>query len=123
MIDLDQFVAEYIRAMLWADLEGPGDSGGGDPTMTPGRLAPEATARCRADCAKFLADHAAEVELALEHQDAGRIAHDLWLTRQGHGSGFWDGDYPDDLGERLTRAAKAMGEAYPEVGDDGRVYV
>lgn len=38
-----------------------------------------------------------------------RAAHDFWLTRNGHGAGFWDRGYPDDLGDRLTKAAKAAG--------------
>jgi|TARA_R110000744_G_scaffold366338_1_gene475354 hypothetical protein len=24
-----------------------------------------------------------------------RIGHDFWLTRNGHGAGFWDGDWND----------------------------
>ena len=24
-----------------------------------------------------------------------RIGHDFWLTRNGHGAGFWDGDWDD----------------------------
>jgi hypothetical protein len=38
--------------------------------------------------------------------DPGRAGHDFWLTSQGHGAGYWDGDYPYELGQRLTQAAK-----------------
>lgn len=34
--------------------------------------------------------------------------HDFWLTRVGHGAGFWDRGL-GDLGERLTDASKAYG--------------
>lgn len=36
--------------------------------------------------------------------------HDLWLTRSGHGCGYWDRGL-GELGDRLTEAAKAMGSA------------
>ena len=37
--------------------------------------------------------------------------HDLWLTRQGHGSGFWDASrqYDAGLSQRLTAYAEALG--------------
>lgn len=37
--------------------------------------------------------------------------YDLWLTANGHGSGFWDGDWGDD-GDFLTLAADAVGESH-----------
>lgn len=48
--------------------------------------------------------------------------HDFWLTRAGHGAGFWDGDLPEELGERLTQASKAAGNREPYIGDDGLIY-
>jgi len=35
----------------------------------------------------------------------GMAGHDLWLTSQGHGAGFWDGDWPDPYGEMFTDKA------------------
>jgi hypothetical protein len=40
------------------------------------------------------------------------VAHDFWLTRNYHGAGFWDGDYPDDIGEKLTALAHTYSEKY-----------
>jgi len=48
--------------------------------------------------------------------------HDFWLTRNGHGAGFWDRGY-GAIGERLTAATKPYGEKYAYVGDDGKVYL
>lgn len=53
--------------------------------------------------------------------DPEQIGHDFWLTRNGHGAGFWD----RGLGERgdyLTSMAKPHGEAYLIIGDDGGLY-
>ena len=40
-------------------------------------------------------------------------AHDFWFTRNGHGAGFWDGDWDDVLGnygEKFTKIAEGYGE-------------
>lgn len=39
-----------------------------------------------------------------------RAGHDFWLTRNGHGCGFWDGDWTEQAGEKLTDLAKGFGE-------------
>jgi hypothetical protein len=69
----------------------------------------------------------------LTGQDAEHIAHDFWLTRNGHGAGFWDGDYDLDgynddaltnkLGKYLTALSKGFGECKLYVGKDNLVYV
>ena len=33
---------------------------------------------------------------------------DLYLTSHGHGCGFWDGDWPEDIGDALTELAREM---------------
>jgi len=48
--------------------------------------------------------------------DRDKIAHDLCLTINGHGAGFWDGDYSSDgigssiVGDRLTAIARSFTE-------------
>lgn len=43
----------------------------------------------------------------IEHRP---IEHDFFLTRNGHGAGFWDGDY--ERGDELTTITKSFGEDY-----------
>ena len=45
-----------------------------------------------------------------------------WLTRNGHGAGFWDGDWPEPVASRLTKSAKRFGSFDLYVGDDGKVH-
>lgn len=52
------------------------------------------------------------------HQPAVMLGHDLWLTRNGHGAGFWDRGL-GTLGDRLSEAARSLGEAQAIVLDDG----
>lgn len=42
---------------------------------------------------------------------ASLCATDFWLTRNGHGAGFWDRG-AGSVGKRLTDAAKSYGERY-----------
>ena len=48
--------------------------------------------------------------------------HDFWLTRNGHGAGFWDGDWREPYGIALDKLAKSFGEVSLYLGDDGRIY-
>lgn len=45
-----------------------------------------------------------------EEIDNGAIEHDFFLTRNGHGAGFWDGNY--ECGDELTAIAEGFGEDY-----------
>lgn len=46
---------------------------------------------------------------------------DFWLTRNGHGAGFWDRGL-GDVGTRLTCAAHNYGSVDLYAGDDGLIY-
>lgn len=51
------------------------------------------------------------------------VGHDLWLTANGHGTGFWDRGL-DELGTRLAKAAHESGcNADSYIGDDGVMYL
>lgn len=52
-----------------------------------------------------------------DYGSASLMGHDLWLTRNGHGAGFWDRGL-GALGDRLSDAARSMGEADSWVRDD-----
>ena len=52
----------------------------------------------------------------------GQLGHDLWLTRNHHGAGFWDRGYGPD-GDRLTQLCKPMGTDDAYIGDDGTIHL
>jgi hypothetical protein len=120
-LGMDEFTASYLESALWSSTDDDGtplDAAKYSDT----ELAPETVARFKADCDKFRADNAEALAQASEYQSETHLAHDFWLTRNGHGAGFWDGDYPKELGERLTEASKLFGECDLYIGDDGLVY-
>lgn len=119
MKKLDQFTMAYVECALWSSTTGDGtplDSIGAEVSL-------EALERMEADCTKFQETNAALLEQASEYQSVSHQGHDFWLTRNGHGAGFWDGDYPDPLGAALTEASKVYGECDLYVGDDGAIYI
>lgn len=61
-----------------------------------------------------------------EYRDKGRGAadagHDFALSRNGHGTGFWDRGM-GELGDRLHKAAKVYGEESLILCEDGSIAV
>lgn len=121
---LDEFTAHYIKTALWSSTYGDdNDDTPMDDTYGPEHLSPEALDKMKSDCAKFQMENSAVLEaLGMDGHEYDTFGHDFWLTRNGHGAGFWDGDYPDDIGEALTKASQAFGECSLYIGDDGRIY-
>ena len=115
-VTLDTFTRQYLETALWSSTDDTGEAL--DTAKNARNFAPEALARAEADCAKFQAEHAADIA-----SDPGQAGHDFWLTRNGHGAGFWDGDWPEPASARLTAASQAFGAVDLCLGDDGKVYM
>lgn len=124
---LDQFTRAYIECMLWTSH----DPDTGQPLERdygPADLASEALERVKADCAAFRERAGADVRddnLTLRGRMSAeeRAGHDFWLTRNGHGAGFWDGDWVEPVASRLSALAESFGECGLYPGDDGKIYL
>jgi hypothetical protein len=116
---MDRFTIAYIEAALWSSTDNSDDSGGNplDDNYGIDDLAPETIQSIIEDCQAFQNEHLDDIANDLE-----RAGHDFWLTRNGHGAGFWDGDWDDEIGGRLTKASYAYGSVDLYIGDDGRIY-
>lgn len=85
-----------------------------------------------ADCKRFQEENAellAKAYTMTQKTRDGRIdyteesaGHDFYLTRNGHGVGFWDRGL-GRVGEALSNACKGFGEVYVYVGDDLKVHL
>jgi len=119
--DCDTFTRAYIDCALWSSTDESTPQGGEpfDANYTGTDLPAETIERMAADCARFQEVHADDLSLA---RSADYNGHDFWLTRNGHGAGFWDRGL-GEVGERLSLAARAFGESNLYIGDDGRIYV
>lgn len=52
---------------------------------------------------------------------SSQVGHDFWLTRNGHGAGFWDRGL-GRLGQEISEAAKTHGSRDLYVGDDKLIH-
>jgi hypothetical protein len=60
------------------------------------------------------------VNEAIEEKGLEQLGHDIWLTRNGHGAGFFDRSYENE--QPLMDAAKALSVVDLYLGDDGKLY-
>lgn len=104
------FFDAYVECALWADTPEGED-------WCASWLAPQTRDAMARDCERF---EATAGEMIAD--DISGAGHDFWLTRQGHGAGFWDGGWPEDVGEKLTDLAHAFGMFELYLGDDGQIY-
>lgn len=119
-MNLDKFTRAYIEAALWSSNDESEPSGGEpmDKNYTIEDIAEETIKEMARDCENFQVENAKYIP----DGKITRAGHDFWLTRNGHGAGFWDGDWPERAGYRLTESARSYGEYNLYVGDDGKIY-
>ena len=119
MDNLDEFTQAYIECALWSTNDESDASGGVpmDSNYWIEDIDPATLTKMVTDCQQFQAEHREDI-----CDDVEGAGHDFWLTRNGHRAGFWDGDWPEPQGERLTKSSESFGEVYLYVGDDDRIY-
>lgn len=122
-----EFLAGYTAALLWSSTD---EVNGETVNLDDYATSTAADDHCRAACLAFFEANAADLAEAARLYVSSQgstgyemAGHDFALTRNRHGAGYWDGDLPEELGNRLTEAAKAAGECWPYLGDDGAVYI
>lgn len=122
--NLAQFIEGYMVAAVWTAHETDGFP---DVDL----LADETKQALTAQATEFYNENYSlldEYNRARVVEDDAPIwvcaGHDLWLTRNGHGAGFWDRG-AGALGDQLT-ALVGHGTKYPQVevylGDDLKLY-
>jgi hypothetical protein len=142
---LDEFTQAYVEALFWlSECSGVTTSEFWSPQVQddvregrisgdiPGdvgvaELAPQTLAHIVADCAAFQDANAALLAQAYEMIADGvaytpaRAGHDFWLTRNGHGAGFWDRGL-GEVGDKLSKTCR-YGTQDVYFGEDNRVYI
>lgn len=107
----DAFTRAYVQAALWSSTDDDGTPL--DASHGPTDILPATMAQMIADCATFQAHNAAAIR-----GRACQAGHHFWLTRNGHGAGFWDGDWPEPIASHLTNASTTFGEVDLIISED-----
>lgn len=122
------FFDAYVETALWSTTDESRDDGGDplDDNYDASDIDAETLGKMKNDCRSFMQEQATLLQFIKSDEQAG---HDFWLSRNGHGAGFFDLEpkdmidgAPDDLPDGLQKAAKQWGEFYLHVGDDGKIY-
>lgn len=124
----DEFLADYLRTAL-DDFSVTQRDEGNDVYLDDDDLDPDALAKMTADATVFWNRNGPYILAREEYNDRGewtiaeRAASDFYLTRNGHGSGFWDrpelwGPYTD----KFKKDSEWFGTTDLYLGDDGKVY-
>lgn len=124
---LESFFTAYVDAALWSSNDESDDSGGEplDKNYGPDDIDSDTLAKMKADCKAFMEQNAELLQYVADDQ----AGHDFWLSRNGHGAGFFDLEprqlmdgAPENLPDTLQDAARKFGEFYLYIGDDGKIY-
>ena len=122
MTELETFTAAYIKAMYFSDT---GDEG---QPPTDAELSEEAQLDIEADCRSFWRRFGCYVttEICTNAFDdsVSQAGHDFFFTRNRHGVGFWEDEWPETYRDMLTNAARGYGELNIYLGDSSeQIYV
>lgn len=122
------FVHSYLDCALWSSIytpEGQEEPIELDSTHSICDFSAKGYFRLAKTALQFLKRNRETLEKAMDAKhglDYSRAGHDLWLTHNGYGSGFWDGDWTEPYAEQLTKATDILNPIQLEVGDDNKIY-
>jgi len=123
---VDTVTNSYLEAAVWSSLDhNIVDEHGNSPDLSEryriSDFTDESYDKAKADCKRFLellkatpCDGCTDLyEAAIWMTCESEVGHDFWLTRNGHGAGFWDGDY-DEYGDAICEVLYAEFGRYNE---------
>lgn len=116
--DMDECVVAYMATALWSSTGEDGEPM--ENTYDVNDLSPKARKTVEEDIQNFLDLLSEDVTIRYNARD---LMHDFWLTRNRHGAGFWDGDYPKPLADELTKWAHSFGGCDLYSGDDDKLHI
>jgi hypothetical protein len=126
---LDDFTSGFLECALWSSTDDDGEPL--DASHSIDDIQEASLAYLVKDCQDFRSYVAALSHgpkwhfdlLSVIDNNPCKAGADFWLTRNRHGAGFWDGDWPEPAGRILTEAAHTYGGVELYVGDDGLIRV
>lgn len=109
------FTRAYLECLMWSSADEDGES---FDIHDLHDLSVPALELVERECSEFESAYWDEIGDRPKH-----AGHDFALTRNGHGAGFWDGDWPEPMGDILTKACKAYGSCELYLGDDNQLHI
>jgi len=105
---IKKMVDSYLETALWTEEF---------DEQTIFDFSPESRVRAEKDCRAFV------TEADAREYEPEKVGHDFWLSRNGHGSGFFDAEYlNEDLATWWQKLAQKAGKCGVSIVD-GRAYL
>lgn len=101
----EDMLPHYLECAAWADMPEENER----TRQCVLDFAPCAEEIALADCMRFVGIN----WKIIKDCDPMQVAHDFWLTRNGHGAGFWDRSEiygGEENADKLTESAHSFGE-------------
>lgn len=110
---VQEMVNAYLECAEWADAPEEED-------WSEAEMAESARNFAWFECCAFLRLAGCQVK----DWTMSQLGHDFWLTRNGHGAGFWDRDFgTEESRDKLTKLSKVFREQNIYLGADGLIYL
>jgi len=117
--DAMDFTKHYLICALWSSVDDNDDPF--DSNYSLDDISSQTQSQALRDCTQFLMGNPNSLNDTPESYTIEQAGHDFWLTRNGHGAGFWDRGL-EDAGESLTQACEDYNGLDVVLGDDGKIY-
>jgi hypothetical protein len=115
-IDIDEILDAYLEAAIFTE-ENSDDNKDEDVDWNIYNFTDSARKRSKRDIEKFISKIGiSKVTKAISEIGIKQFGHDIWYSRNGHGTGFFDRDY--SYSEELQNAARKLGEVNLIVNGD-----
>lgn len=117
IMNKETILKHYLICALWSSVDDDGEPL--DSVYSIDDISAQTVKQMQNELNDFIESN--EDLLIESGQSDEQIGHDFWLTRNGHGAGFWDRGL-GAVGDELSKASKSYGSADLYVGDDGLIY-
>lgn len=131
-MNVETVLDHYIIAALWSTNDESDESGGQplDKNYSREDIDDDTIQAMRDEVTRFVEINHQALQTWDQDQDQlpgwvtkttpeEQAGHDFWLTRNGHGCGFWEDEWGTKaIRDQLTNSAKRFGERYLFVNDD-----
>lgn len=115
--NMSEFLNAYITCALWSSVNDNGEPL--DSGYFKEDIDPDSLMLMTIDCYNFYVKNFQDD--CPPDYSLSQAGHDFWLTRNGHGAGYWDRGLGHD-GDVLTTRAQAEGEVSLYVAANNIVY-
>lgn len=117
-------LVDYLESILWTDTDESTPSGGYtlDKNYSILDFTKEAVLKANNDCESFMK---LAIEILEEYDwTAANVARNFWLTKNHHGSGFWDDNtYEKQDRDKLTNISHQFSENYTYINENEQIEI